>query len=253
MASSIQMKRFRNQRTQRNYERALKRRRFKSAPRARTMPLNSRTGGLLDKEVKYFDTVKATAQINAVANTWTLMQPSVPIGCKALTVPSQGDGATNRDGKKILLREVHFQGELAVLQNLAGASPYAAGMVRIIIVMDTQTNGTELSVADVVEAGNGALDFRNMAYTKRFKVLMDKNIFLSPSIIGVGNAATYTNNTCVKKFQFHKKFKNPVPIQYNSGTTAIIDNVVDNSIQVMAVSENSAVQFGYTARIRFVG
>lgn len=220
---------------------------------------NTRTGGFLDKELKFLDTELDSTNTIPASTTGAEFPPTS--GCTGcISSPAQGDGPSQRDGKKIILKEVFINGEVhrPAGTGLTSAPVDLSGFVAL--VLDTQTNAAQLSSENVYNAttSHASTALRNLEYSKRFKVLALERFRLpSPNTVqtAAGTAASPEQHY---PFQMYKKLN--LPVTFNSGTTADIANVVDNSLQLIAVCDNAGgaasgnfSRLLYKTRVRYVG
>lgn len=212
---------------------------------------NSRTGGFLGIEYKFLDCTKS---FTTIANTeWQVQVPtSGSTGC--ISVPAQGDGESNRDGKNYAITSVHFKGAWKYLESEAATDPHDDIMCRLVLYIDTQTNGAVATGTDIMDSGatHNNLAFRNLQYSKRFKILYDKSMVVRPKdLVAATNSFSTGDGKWI--FSFNKKFKVPMRVSCD-GTTADVADCVDNCIGVaVCVDKANFLQLGYESRIRFVG
>lgn len=212
--------------------------------------VNPRTGGFLGIESKFIDYTFDDTIVTT--NTSAEMDPP---GAGAQTTPgsisaiAQGDGESNRDGRKCTLTSVHLRG--TVTQDASsGTSLNNGGIVRLALVQDTQTNGVQLNSENVfLTATNVELAFRNLQFSKRFKVLMSKLIVFNKTA-GAGDGTADDSPAFVVPFTFNKKVNIPV---IHNGTTAVVAAITDNSLHIVAFASTAAVNLKYESRVRFVG
>lgn len=210
---------------------------------------NARTGGFLGIETKFFDTETTD---DAFATTWAAMEPATT----NLTAIGQGDGESQRDGRKYSIKSIHLKGWVHVNTAESQTAPQSDHMVRICLVLDKQTNGAQLTATQVMDGGQteDTLSFRNLQFTKRFTVLFDRFIRI-PNSLGVmneGAANLFANSLMRVPFKINKVFNPPLEVLM-SNTTADIANVTDNSIHMIGVSTHTTSLLSYQCRVRFVG
>ncbi len=210
---------------------------------------NVRTGGFLGLEKKFFD-VESNA--DAFAVTWAVMEPATT----NLTAIAQGDGESNRDGRKYTMLSIHIKGYIQRAASEGVTNPVGDETVRLCLVWDKQTNGAQLTATDVMDGGqtDDYLAFRNLQFTKRFQVLWDKT-FTVPGRQGAMNEGAsnlFSIAPIVINFKVNRVFKTPINVTM-SNTTADIANVVDNSIHMIGVGSTTSVTANYQCRVRFVG
>ncbi len=226
--------------------RPVKRRRYTARRRGSAMP---RTGGFTNMEVKFFDT-ESTA--DAFATTWATMEPATT----NLTAVGQGDGESQRDGRKYMIRSIHVRGQVIDQATESQTAPSGDGTVRFCLVWDTQTNGAQLTATDVMDGGqtNDIWSYRNLQFSKRFRILYDKTIVIPTgrSAQNEGAANLFASSQTQVQFKINKIFKKPIPVLM-SGTTADIANVTDNSLHMIGVGDSTNTLLQYQCRVRFTG
>ena len=99
-----------------------------------------------------------------------------PATIDCLNGVAQGNGPTNRIGRKFTMKSILIQGAIHIAAQTNQTALDEAPVVYIALVLDTQTNGVTLNSEDVFTnpVGNGTLavaPLRNMSNTGRFKVL----------------------------------------------------------------------------------
>ncbi len=192
-------------------------------------------------ELKFFDTQKAQTNVNS---TGTVLDDSV-------NHIAQGVTENDRLGRKCTIKGVHFKG--VYNNNLATALADTKQGVRIIIVVDKQTNGTAVTVADYLEditEFNGYNSFRNLSNSGRFNVLMDKRFNIVIPAVAQTAAGTFSTYVTNYKWEFNKRIN--IPIEF-SGTTGAIGEIRSNNIAIFAIAHDTTnlPQVGYTCRVRF--
>lgn len=209
-------------------------------------------GSILGVENKYFDTEYANQPILATV----VGSESSPATYKSLNSISQGDGETQRDGKKVRLTSMYIRGMVFVADQNDLAIGSKGTTVRLLVVQDRQTNGDQLNAEDVLKDPTStytdAFAHINLKYSKRFKILHDQTVDLFPPTLsydGTNMEAGGMNSS----FQIYKKLN--IDVNY-SGTGGTVSDIVDNSIQIIAIGTQvygGALALSYNARVRFVG
>ena len=210
---------------------------------------NVRTGGFLGLENKFFD-VEDNA--DAFTTSWATMEPTTT----DLTAIGQGDGESNRDGRKYEITSIHIKGFIRRPATESNTGPVSDSLCRIALVWDQQTNGAELTATDVMDASgtNDEQAFRNLQFTRRFRVLYDKRFRVNANQGGMNEGAInlFANGGIVIPFKINKTFKTPIQVTM-SGTTADIANVTDNSIHLIGCASDALCTLSYQCRTRFRG
>lgn len=231
-----------------------KRNRGRWRPSAAFQRANYRTGGFDDIEVKFVDFTYDAAIVGALAGSET-----DPGGAGAQTAPgclngiTQGDGESNRDGRKCTLTSVYVQGtiQMDAIEDANGLTN--ARTVRLALVLDKQTNKQQLSAEDVfTDPGELPFGFRNLAFTQRFQVLWDKTYNMQATAAS-GTAASGANDTAGmrRNFKIYKKLRIPV---IHTGTTNSVTSISDNSLHLVSWCDaGGACTLKYNSRVRFTG
>ncbi len=204
----------------------------------------ARTGGFLGIESKFIDSTRNGAVV--ASQTGAEADPAT-VNC--LNAIAQGDGESNRDGRKCTLTSLHLRG-LVTLDGTETTTLAQGRKVRVIVVHDTQTNGAQLNSEDVyLTATNVGDAYRNLQFVKRFKILKDATFDMNPQA-GAGNGTANDSPGIIKSFKWNFKFK--IPVVHN-GTTANVSTITDSSLHVIAFANSTGTTLAYESRIRFVG
>ncbi len=204
-----------------------------------------RTGGYLGLERKFVDYTYSAA----VSTTITGSEAD-PATVLCLNASATGNTEKTRDGRVQTNKSCHIRGRIE-LDVTAAATLSAGRSVRIIVLLDTQTNVAQFD-AEKVLSDDSTLKvhaFRELAYTHRFKILKDVTFNLNPTA-AAGDGAADDTALIVKNFKWN--FPLNFKTQYD-GTTAVIGSVTDNSVHVMAIASGSATTLKYESRVRFTG
>lgn len=234
----------------RTNRRAKRQARFQRARGVFARARNMRIGGFLGLENKFYDTSVLNRAIDQAFGTGN--DVSDPTTLLTISAPSQGDGESQRDGRKFSVMSAYVKGIAEVVT--AGATN--TSQVLVALVQDTQTNGAQLNGGNVFVNPSGDTDtvcspFRNLQYSKRFRVLSTRILTLSPKQAFDGTSTT--SDFPQKTFSMYHKFKTPMTVT-TTGTTAGVSVVEDNSLHVIAVANGETqLSLSYNARIRFMG
>ncbi len=212
---------------------------------------NARTGGFLGLENKFVDN---ELDATAFAATWATMEPAASV--ETISATAIGNTESSRDGRVYFINSVHLRGFVSRAAVESQAAPFNDVVARICLVWDTQTNGAQLTATDVMDGGqsNDYIAFRNLQFTKRFRILMDKTITLK--------AYGQTNEGAVNLFAngldrsptfvYNRVFKTPIKV-ICKGTTAVVASITDNSLHVIGAATGASALLTYQSRIRFSG
>lgn len=221
--------------------------------KARPNYQNRRTGGFAGLEVKFYD-----SQVDPTALTADWATSNIdPTDEQCLNALTQGTDEDQRIGRKATFKSVMIKGEIRLL-NRDGVATLEGGRntVRIILVLDTQTNGAGMLGSAVMNGAPGNVQpenaYRNLENSKRFKILADKTITLRYQGIG-GDGTTIDIQGETKTFSIFKSLNLDTNYSASQDPPDIAD-IVDNSLHLIAVADSGAQVFmNYMARTRFVG
>lgn len=221
--------------------------------RARTLSKLRQPVRLAD-ELKFYDTGLAATAISAATGlTGAEMDPSAT---SMISTPVQGATASNRIGKQILIKSVQVKGGVTIPQLEDGVNPPPGNKVYVALVLDTQTNVAQLNSEDVFTNPSGDITcnnvpMRNLLFGERFRIL--KSQIFDGDYHNVSVEADNLHSASGKVLDFEWFVPVQLPVHFNAGTTASIANVIDNSLHVVAFSQQAGTFLAYSARIRFVG
>lgn len=189
--------------------------------------------------------IEETTLQNAVGAAGSLAISKLGLGT-ALNGTIQGVKNTDRIGKKMIMNAIF--GHLSFRFHYQGVS--ASKMptfVRVILFLDMQNNSEDLATAaglitHAAAEGERTFTYRDMNFTDKFKVLIDKTIFLT------GNDDTPTENVAGAlewngNRVGHCKFVLPklnIPVQYSVATGLTGASISSNALYCMAICNGTA-------------
>ncbi len=190
---------------------------------------------------------------DAFATTWATMEDGTN---NCVSGVAQGIGESQRIGRKYTITSIHIKCLAHVASSEAAVNPQSAFRGRICLVLDTQSNGATLTATDVMDGGltNDFLAFRNLQFTKRFKVLWDKSFVITPiGQVNDGAVDKFSNGSyTTNMFSYNKRFGNGLNVLCD-GTTAAIASITDNSLHIIGVGNSAALLLDMQVRVRFKG
>lgn len=214
----------------RQYNGYTRRRKFKS----KYAKLNPRTGGSIGQELMFRD---QSDDAVTVPSTTTLMVIDEPAsGC--LNGMSQGSGESERVGMRVVNKRL----DINVNWNQDGTT---SQVLRLLVVQDTQTNGTMMTGdAFMPDKVSGLLDqnlnFANPFNSHRFKILYDKTFQgTQPSRYWNGSAEVSPEGTKFIKIRLKLGGKKGIVTRYTT-TGNTVSAIADNSFHLLAVADQSA-------------
>lgn len=185
-----------------------------------------------------------------------------PSATSLISTPSQGDGAQNRDGKKIIIDTVIIEGVVQLLPRNVDSEiggGLGLGNIFVALVLDTQCNGASPVSNHVWTNPSSGTQLacsplKNLLFgATRFNTLKVWRIDM-PTPNGVNNASASTISTQGIYRTFNCYLKVHIPVNFNEGEGTPVTTVVDNALHMYVFKNTTSnVQFNYNARIRFSG
>ncbi len=230
--------------------RAIRTRPF-TGPVTLVRPVAAAAGRFVDMENKFID---YETDNDAFATTWATMEDGTAMCISSTLV---GDNESNRDGRVYHINSIHIRGNVSYSSAESEVAPASDAVTRICLVWDKQTNGAQLTATDVMDGGQTRdwLAFRNLHFTKRFQILMDKTIRIpvANTVTNEGAINLFANGSSwTMPFSYNHVFKKPVKVICKA-TTAVVTSVVDNSFHVIGVGTTVNASLHYQSRVRFSG
>lgn len=234
----------RRSRSRKRSGRAKKKLRFTKSKRS-----NARIGGFLGIEHKFSDLNYNQALVTSL--TGAEASPTAE-GC--LNAIARGDGESERDGRRVRMTSIQIDG-LINFEAQTQASPEGGHYVRVLLVIDKQTNGAQMNSEDLFRnPGDANLEINahySMQNVARYKVLKDILVWSHAR-----NAVWNGSNTLTASSQvpFHMKLPLNQTVHFGSGSTAQIANIRDYSVHILAFgSVGMSGKIQYVSRLRFYG
>lgn len=169
-----------------------------------------------------------------------------------------GDGESNRDGRKYVIKSVWVSGliDSTALQDQADMTEMQGWF--FALVLDTQANGATIVSENVyINPSTSALamvpqPLRNLQNSKRYRVLASQYVCPSGAMAGTDGASTNSINLQVAP-TVSLSWKGNI-ICDSTGTTADVASASDNAIHLLAYrAGNPQGTFTGKSRMRFIG
>jgi len=251
--------------------RGKKRRQFRVMGVRPGIQKNRRYGqAYLPRETKYVDGYKdltAIHELSANDDTWadTEMNPiqqTSPYGC--MPVPRQGTNYSDRDGRRIVIKSIRVSGTIQFdPTNGMTSGSTEDNYVRLVMVLNTRTCGTELSGENVLGPGIGsdgqasltgdaAINaFSNPDGWGQFKIVKDKYI-RRPERPAFNDGTDGAISSVTVPFKISVKCNTIVNFDASTGA---VGSIVDNSYSLLAGCgpHTNDCKITYVARTAFQG
>lgn len=237
---------------------------FKKPRTASYQPANQRAGygsvarargAAVTGEMKYYDTESTSVAIAAVTTTWvagTMNDPqaSVNLGDAAvgtplcLFAPKVSAALNGRIGRKVKVMKIRVRGLINIPPQAAQAASDTSCEIRLALVMDTQSNASQMTGAqlfnDTAGGANATIhSAQNPNNFGRFRVLKEKVFVMqNASMTGSPTAADVVVSGLVKPFKMECKFKVPVQVNFNATNGGTVADIIDNSFHIVVGSNN---------------
>lgn len=208
-------------------------------------------------EMKYSDSFK-TLTVVAESTNWTGTELD-PGTANCLFSPVTGNDINNREGRKVNVYKIKIRGLITRITDTTQTTVSADPATRVILVMDTQTNGTQMQGEDLMTTSEASVSitftgFQNLANLGRFRVLKDKTYYPTPNV-AVNNASATTVSQAGGNipFKMNVVFKEPVVVRFNATDGGTVADIIDNSFHLIAQrsGNDGSVLLGYTCRVCF--
>lgn len=167
----------------------------------------------------------------------------------------QGDGECDRDGRTYLIHSLRVTGLVTILKGEGISFPYEPNVVRIIVFLDTQTNGAQFAPLDVMGVSSfDYLGFKNLSNDDRFVILHDETIDVVAPVVNEGAQNLFATAGALQRYEADLVFDPPIKVTC-SGSTINIDSISDNSLHIMGVAKELTpiCSHCFSSRIRFTG
>lgn len=201
------------------------------------------------KEMKFKDFFfHVAAEVDhPLNNVWhSMVNLHHTAGTTHLQEIGQGNKENERNGRRLTITKINLKGEVYMkATNDADTSKFAGFRLRIVVVIDRQTNGTVPKIEDIFEfdnvptGSNHTMLYRNLANVERFEVIMDKTMQVNHSAVGKGTSELLASARKVIPFAWQKTKLN-LPIDYDEtlGVKGEIITVKSNGIFTFYVFNN---------------
>jgi len=207
----------------------------------------ARTRGVYAKgEMKYFDSVREIVAIPSTT-TWanTVLDPNVsPVAnMNCLFVPTQGAGINQRIGKACKLYKIKINGLITTPNQINQVAADAGALIRIMLVQDMQTNGTQMTGTQLMTSPGVAsvalapLTHQNIDNFGRFRVLKDKKFVIADPNLAF-DGANMEQGGQLRQWKMNLKFKRPIEVRFNAVNGGTVADIVDQSFHIIAISSN---------------
>lgn len=213
-------------------------------------------GAAVTGEMKYFDAEQTGQNISVCTTTWvagTMADPTSTINLGSAAVatplclfaPTVGAGLNQRIGRKVKMMKVKLNGQISVAAQAAQAAADAPCQIRLMLVMDKQSNAAQMTGAQLMNDGGAAQttlnSFQNPNNFGRFRVLKERRFTVGDlNLVGSPTTADVVQAGQVYKWKMNMTFKKPVQVNFNATNGGTVADLIDNSLHIVVATSSAA-------------
>lgn len=219
-------------------------------------------------EMKYFDCELPLAAIPSAATAWPTtarLDPNATVNLGSAAVatplclfaPTVGSAVNQRIGRSVKVWKIKVRGFINIAAQAAASTADNATHVRVLMLVDQQTNAAVYTPADVLQNPVGSVatcSFQSPNGFGRFRVLKDKVLcFHNANMTGSPTSGDVVQSGLLLPFKFTHNFKKPMVVNFNQTNGGTLADIVDNSIHIMAGASNVAYvpSIAYYSRVAY--
>lgn len=219
-------------------------------------------GAPVTGEMKYFDCELQGTAISQCTTTWvsgTMKDPgsTINLGSAAvanplcLFAPTVGAALNQRIGRQVKMMKVKVNGFLFVPQQANQNAADQSADVRVMLVMDLQTNSAQMTGAQLMnDAGAPETtlnSYQNPNNFGRFRVLKDKRISLgNQTLTGSPTAGDVIQSGVTRNFKMSFKWPSGCPVHFNATNGGTVADIIDHSLHIVCGTNSLALVPGIT-------
>lgn len=212
-------------------------------------------GPLAVGEMKYFDSSKVATSV-AASTDWTGTEYD-PTTENCLFVPQQGSALNQRIGRKVKVMKIKVRGFIQCAAQVDQTAADNPAVMRLCLVMDTQTNGTQMQGENVfgelsTNTNSAVTWFQNPDNFGRFRILKDKFFTLqNPNMVYDGTNIEQAG--VARPFKINITFKTPIVVNFNATNGGSVADIIDNSFHIICNTSAAALtpQIYYMCRVAY--
>lgn len=212
-------------------------------------------GAAVTGEMKYFDCEAVGIALAACTTTWvagTITDPQATINLGDAAVgsplclfsPKVSAALNGRIGRKVKVMKVRVNGIINVPAQGSQGAADTSTMIRICLVLDTQTNAAQMTSAqlfnDTTQGGLATVNsMQNPNNFGRFRILKEKRFAMTnANLAGSPTAADLVQQGLMRPFKMSCKFKIPVQVNFNATNGGTVADIIDNSLHIVTGANN---------------
>ncbi len=168
----------------------------------------------------------------------------------SLNLIAQNVTQTGRIGRRCNLTSINWRWTATLPAHADSADIPNGDVLRIILFIDKQCNGTGPVVADFLQDATDFQSFRKLSNTIRFRVLTDKFVHLNRMVSQTDGTNTSAGPKITIAGAYYKKLNLPLIFDGTAGALTEIDS---NNLTLLLISQHGLCGFESHFRLRFYG
>jgi len=223
------------------------------------------SGAAVQGEMKYFDCDCNGRVPGVVTTTWvaaTMCDPDTTINLGSAAVatplclfaPTVGAALNQRIGRKVKVMKIKVNGFVNKGAETAQTTANAADSLRLMLVVDQQTNSAQMTGAQLMQDASAAdttiNTFQNPNNFGRFRVLKEKRLILqNAGMAGEVAAGNVISEGLRVPFKITYTFKDPLEIHFNATNGGTVADIVDSSFHIVCGQTFATANLSYYSRV----
>lgn len=134
---------------------------------------------------------------------------------------ARGDEISERNGREVTMRSVELK-----VQSYVTAGTGIDQVQRHLLVYDRQTNGTALTIAQVLNSVS-TVAMKSLENRRRFKIMMDRTVVLNAS----------AEPGSMNYYKYYRKLCHPVT--FNSGDAGTVADITTGSLYFITLGSSA--------------
>jgi len=194
-------------------------------------------GGQIVAEKKYFDSSSFRTIVDADINFANQVLDPLTLNC--LFAPTKGNSIENREANAVHVHTIKLRGNILRSSTVDGNQDQPM-LIRIILVQDKQTNGTQMVSENLIQSGvvgpvpPAIFMFQNTGSFGRYQILKEKFLYhQTVPLVRDQTTGNLINSIQQMFFKMSYKFSSPLKVQFNSSNSGTVADIVDHSFHLI--------------------
>ena len=162
-----------------------------------------------------------------------------------LFCPKVSAALNGRVGRNVKVMKIKISGHINVMPQGAQSTVDTGTVVRMLLVIDQQTNSAQMAASQLLNDGTAASNtihaYQNPNNFGRFRVLKDKRVTISDlNLAGSPTGSDVIQGGKVIPFKFSHRFAQPLLVHFNATNGGTVADIVDNSFHFVIGCNSNA-------------